>query len=98
MSIKDKYTFVSQEEEDWASVMIKEGQFKDVVYNYGAVRIPQEENLNDDGTLPFSFEYNIIYNNNIPREEFGEDFFNLIGDVLVDIIQDQEEIKYVDND
>ena len=62
MSIKDKYTFVSQEEEDWASVMIKEGKFKDVVYNYGAVRIPQEENLNDDGTLPFSFEYNIIYN------------------------------------
>ena len=33
MSIKDKYTFVSQEEEDWASVMIKEGKFKDVVYN-----------------------------------------------------------------
>ena len=47
---------------------------------------------------PCLFHLNIIYNNNIPREEFGEDFFNLIGDVLVDIIQDQEEIKYVDND
>ena len=47
--------FVSQENEDFASVMIKDGKFKDVIYNYGKVSIPKEDNLNEDGTLPFRF-------------------------------------------
>ena len=72
--IKDRYMFVSQENEDFASIMIKDGKFKDVIYNYGKVSIPEEDNLNEDGTLPFRFEYNIIDNVGIPRENFGEDF------------------------
>ena len=93
--IKDRYMFVSQENEDWASIMIKDGKFKDVIYNYGKVSIPEEDKLNDDGTLPFRFEYNIIDNVGVPREEFGEEFFTLIGDILVDIIHDQSEEDYV---
>ena len=90
--------FVSQENDDWASLMIKDGKFKDVIYNYGKVSIPEEDNLNEDGTLPFRFEYNIIDNVGVPREEFGEEFFTLIGDILVDIIHEQSEeddVKYV---
>ena len=96
--IKDRYVFVSQENEDFASIMIKDGKFKDVIYNYGKVSIPEEDNLNEDGTLPFRFEYTIIDNVGIPRENFGEDFFILIGDILVDIIHEQSEednVKYV---
>ena len=86
--IKSKYTFVSQKGDQWANVCIREGKFKDVIYNYGKVSInPKKEN--DDGTLPFRFEYTIIDNASIEREEFGEDFFTLIGDILVDIIDDQ---------
>ena len=99
--IKDRYMFVSQENEDFASIMIKDGKFKDVIYNYGKVSIPEEDNLNDDGTLPFRFEYNIIDNVGIPREEFDEEFFVLIGDILVDIIHEQSEednVKYVTDD
>ena len=99
--IKDRYMFVSQENEEWASIMIKDGKFKDVIYNYGKVSIPEEDNLNEDGTLPFRFEYNIIDNVGIPRETFGEDFFTLIGDILVDIIHEQSEednVKYVTDD
>ena len=96
--IKDNYTFVSQEDEDFASIMIKDGKFKDVIYNYGKVSIPEEDNLNDDGTLPFSFEYTIIDNVGIPRENFGEDFFTLIGDILVDIIDEQSEENNVADD
>ena len=84
------YMFVSQEEEDWASIMIKNGKFKDVIYNYGKVSIPEENNLNDDGTIPFRFEYNIVDNVGISRDNFGEEFFTLIGDILVDIIDDKE--------
>ena len=96
--IKDRYMFVSQEDEDFASIMIKDGKFKDVIYNYGKVSIPEEDNLNDDGTLPFSFEYTIIDNVGIPRENFGEDFFTLIGDILVDIIDEQPEEDDDSND
>ena len=96
--IKDGYMFVSQENEDFASIMIKDGKFKDVIYNYGKVSIPEEDNLNEDGTLPFSFEYTIIDNVGIPRENFGEDFFTLIGDILVDIINEQSEKDDVTDD
>ena len=88
--IKNMYMFVSQEEEDWASIMIKNGKFKDVIYNYGKVSIPEENNLNDDGTIPFRFEYNIVDNVGISRDNFDEEFFTLIGDILVDIIDDKE--------
>ena len=99
--IKDRYMFVSQEDEDFASIMIKDGKFKDVIYNYGKVSIPKEDNLNEDGTLPFRFEYTIVDNVGIPREEFNEEFFTFIGDILVDIISDQSEeddIKYATDD
>ena len=99
--IKDRYMFVSRKDEDFASIMIKDGKFKDVIYNYGKVSIPKEDNLNEDGTLPFSFEYTIIDNVGIPREEFNEEFFTFIGDILVDIISDQSEeddIKYATDD
>ena len=97
--IKDRYMFVSQENEDFASIMIKDGKFKDVIYNYGKVSLPEEEDEN--GNMPFRFEYNIIDNVGIPREEFGEEFFTLIGDILVDIIHEQSEeddVKYVTDD
>ena len=96
--IKDRYMFVSQENEDFASIMIKDGKFKDVIYNYGKVSIPEEDNLNEDGTLPFRFEYNIIDNVGISREEFDEEFFTLIGDILVDIIKEQSEEDTIAND
>ena len=97
-NIKDNYIFVSQENEDFASIMIKDGKFKDVIYNYGKVSIPEEDNLNEDGTLPFRFEYNIIDNVGIPREEFDEEFFTFIGDILVDIIKEQSEEDTIAND
>ena len=90
--------FVSQENEDFASIMIKDGKFKDVIYNYGKVSIPEEDNLNEDGTLSFSFEYTIIDNVGIPREEFDEEFFTFIGDILVDIIDEQSEEDTIAND
>ena len=96
--IKDSYMFVSRKDEDFASIMIKDGKFKDVIYNYGKVSITEEDNLNDDGTLPFRFEYTILDNVGIPRENFGEDFFTFIGDILVDIINEQSEEDNVTDD
>ena len=87
-NIKDTYTFVSKKGDDWANICIIEGKFKDVIYNYGKVSINDKEE-NDDGSLPFRFEYTIIDNALLQREEFGEEYFTLIGDILVDIIDYQ---------
>ena len=99
-NIKDTYTFVSKKGDVWANLCILEGKFKDVIYNYGKVSInPEKEN--DDGSLPFRFEYSIIDNALLQREEFGEEFFTLIGDILVDIIDDQlkeKNLEYISDD
>ena len=83
-----EYSFVIREDEDQTSILIKSGRFENVIYNYGKVSIPQKEN--EDGTMPFHFEYNIVDNANIPEEEFDEEFFNTIGDILVDIIDNED--------
>ena len=99
-NIKDNYTFVSQKGDKWASVCIRKGKFKDVIYNYGKVSVNHREE-NDNGSLPFRFEYSIIDNALLQREEFGEEFFTLIGDILVDIIDDQlkeKNLEYISDD
>ena len=85
-----EYSFVTKEGEDYTSIRISSGRFENVIYNYGKVSLPQEEDLNENGTMPFRFEYNIVDNAGIPREEFDEEFFILIGDILVDIIDNEE--------
>ena len=70
---------------------IRKGKFEGVVYKYGKVSLGEE---NKDGNLPFKFEYDILDNNMIPREQFeDENFFKLIGDILVDIIDRQENLN-----
>ena len=83
-----EYSFVTREGENQTSIRIENGRFENVIYNYGRVSIPQEEN--EDGTMPFRFEYNILDNASIPREEFNEEFFTIIGDILVDIIENED--------
>ena len=43
----------------------------------------------EDGQMPFKFEFDIVDNNSVPREQFGDDWTDLIGDILVDIIEEQ---------
>ena len=99
MSIK--WSWVTRKEDKQASLRISEGKFEGVVYSYGKVVLPVEQKINDEGDLPFKFEYSILDNANINREEFGNDFFTIIGDILVDIIDEQlqeENLEYRSDD
>ena len=88
--MKGKYTFVSKKDDDLASICITDdGKYHGVVYKYGVVSVAEEEN--EDGTLPFRFEYDIVDNYGVSKDEFGEEFFTLIGDILVHIIDTQDE-------
>ena len=96
-----KWSWVTRKEDKQASLRISEGKFEGVVYQYGKVVLPVEQKINDEGDLPFKFEYSILDNANIDREEFGEDFFKIIGDILVDIIDEQlqeENLEYRPDD
>jgi len=85
-NIKESYVFVEAKTQDQTCIGLKGGKFAGVIYKYGKVSIGEET---EDGNMPFKFEFDIIDNNSIPKEQFGEDFMNLIGDILVDIIEEQ---------
>ena len=87
--IKSKYTYVTDNEDKWTAIAIKSGKFEGVIYKYGKVTIPEEEN--SKGNLPFRFEYDILDPYGLEREEFNAEFFTLIGDILVDVIDEQLE-------
>ena len=91
MSIRDQYVFITNKDEEMQCIGIRKGKFEGVVYKYGKVSLGEETK---DGNLPFRFEYDILDNNMIPWEEFDdESFFNLLGDILVDIIDRQEDLN-----
>ena len=100
-NIKDRYVFVTDNEDNWQCIGVRGGQFDGVVYKYGKITIPEppEEDIEKDLTL--KFEYDIVSTNNLPAEWFGEEFFNLIGDILVDILDERMKegtLEYVTND
>ena len=91
MSIRDQYVFITNKNEEMQCIGIRKGKFEGVVYKYGKVSLGEE---NEKGNLPFRFEYDILDNNMIPRAEFDDDdFFKLLGDILVDIIDRQENLN-----
>ena len=88
MGIRDQYVFITNRNEEMQCIGIKTGKYAGVVYKYGKVRLGEET---DEGKMPFKFEFDILDSNLIPREEFDEDEFpKLIGDILVDVIDRQE--------
>ena len=89
--IKDSYTFVSDNKENWLCIGINGGKFNGVIYKYGKVEIPKAPAEDYEGELPFKFNYDIVDPNGLERESFDEEFFTLIGDILVDIIEEQIE-------
>ena len=89
MSIRDKFVYVTTKEQDQTCIGLteKSGKYHGVVYKYGKVSFAKEEDEN--GNLPMQFQYDIIDNNGIPREQFGDEFFKLIGDILVEVMEEQ---------
>ena len=85
------YTFVSKGEDDWASIMIKDGEYEGIIYQYGKVSVAESEDEN--GNMPLSFKYNIIDHSGHNKEdlESSDDFRNTLGDILVEILDEQLE-------
>ena len=81
------YSYVENKDKSWTGIGLteKSGMWQGVVYEYGKVSIIEDEK-NDSASL--QFEWNLLDSNGLGKECFGDDFFNLIGDILSDLIDD----------
>ena len=99
MEIEKKYQFVQNKDAKWQGVgLTKEaGFYQGVIYRYGKVT-PIEDKKED--RLRLEFDWQILDSNGLAKEHFNEDFFNLIGDILYDIMDKQlndGSLQYVNN-
>ena len=97
--ITKKFVFLNSDAypEQTCIGLTSETDYHGVVYRYGQVSIPDEAALNENNHLNLKFKYDILENNGIPKEKFGDDFFKLIGDILYHIIITRSEVGYDNN-
>ena len=98
--MSEYYKFVENKDQKWTGIGLTEkaGRYQGVVYRYGKVSI-SEDKKNDKATL--HFEWDMLDSNDLPKDFFGDDFFELAGDILQYIIMeqlDEDSLQYVDAD
>ena len=81
-----RYAFAQRQGDDFSCIKILEGKYEGIIYKYNQVRLSQTENSN--GELPLKFTYDIMGNPN--KEDIkSTDFRNYIGDILVEVMEEQ---------
>jgi len=82
--MEQKYTFVENEKiPDKTGIKLIDGEFDGMVYIYGNVRFSEDE------PPIMNFDYEIMKNPNKCKYKDSEDFEYIIGDILVEIIDEQ---------
>lgn len=89
--IRKYYTFVESARLDRSAIKIVKGPMKDIIYTYGKCAFKE----NETGALTAKYEYTIVEN---PHEQINrKKFEKLVGDILMDIVQDSIENNKVQN-
>jgi len=99
-NIRDMYTFVENKDKTWTGIGLTEhaGKYQGVVYKYGKVSVVENEEKTE-ATL--QFEWDMLDSNGLPKEMIGDDFFDLAGKILEDILHKQleeDKLQYVNTD
>ena len=81
-----RYAFAQRQGDDFSCIKIMDGQFEGIIYKYNNVKLSQTENA--DGELPLKFTYDIMANPN-DEDIKSIDFRNYIGDILVEVMEEQ---------
>jgi len=81
-----RYAFAQKEGDDFSCVKLLDGQYEGIIYKYDKVAF--EKAPLDGSDIPLRFTYDIMTN---PNEEdiLSDDFRNYIGDILVEIVDQQ---------
>ena len=86
----DSYTFIEHTNDTNWYVKIKAGDYKDIIFKYGAIEIKEDAEL-DSAKLKFHFNISKIPEElSLTNEDLQEDadFMNLLGDILSHILED----------
>ena len=79
------YVFAQRPDDDYTCIKLTEGKYKDIIYKYGNVGFKPVE---DDEKMSVIFDYNIMKNpDDVDIDE--EEFINHIGDILIDLVEEQ---------
>ena len=81
-----RYAFAQRQGDDFSCIKIMDGQFEGIIYKYNNVKLSQTENA--AGELPLKFTYDIMANPN-DEDIKSIDFRNYIGDILVEVMEEQ---------
>lgn len=84
-----KYTLVEKEDVDYYGFKILEGEYKDVIYYYGEVKLIEDE---EQDKLNINFKYQIDKSNEKYSIEELKDsikFNDLMGDILSSVLEKQ---------
>jgi|TARA_B110000285_G_C14905531_1_gene505375 hypothetical protein len=81
-----RYIFAQKDGEDFSCIKLAEGKYKDIIYKYDKVKFAPEANAN--GEIPLKFTYDIFLNPN-KVEVKDTEFKNYIGDILLELVEDQ---------
>ena len=79
------YVFAQRQNDDYTCIKLTEDKYKDIIYKYGNVGFKEVE---DKEKLSVIFDYNILKNPN-DIDVDTEEFINYIGDILIDLVEEQ---------
>ena len=93
-SLKDYYSLVPDTDNADANywcIRLDKGEYTGLVYKYGEIGVSPK--LNEDGTLPVNFEYDILF---VPEDlrkkkfedEKKQEFENFIGSIMMQMVQE----------
>ena len=79
--MSEYFKFVENKDQRWTGIGLtkKAGKYEGVVYRYGKISVSEDEE-NENATL--HFEWDMLDSNDLPKDFFGDDFFELAGDIL----------------
>jgi len=81
-----RYIFAQRDGDDFTCLKLVEGKYKDVIYKYDKVKFAPK--ADDKGEIPLKFTYDIFLNpNKVDVEDI--EFRNYIGDILVELVEEQ---------
>ena len=83
-----RYAFAQRQGDDFSCIKIIDGQYEGIIYKYNKVAF--EPQPLESGDIPLRFTYDIMKNTNKEHVE-SLDFRNYIGDILVEVVQEQLE-------
>lgn len=91
--ITKKFVFLNSEDypDQTCIGLTTETDYAGVIYKYGQVTLPDESKIKDGESLRLEFKYDILENNGISKDKFGDKFFDLIGNILYHIIITQSQ-------